>query len=235
MNSLQLSSNEKLSLNSSSQKARAVRFFLFKALSGLGNKRSGWKNVLHNVLREEFVRFERGGVEVNHLFILDAALHLVHDISVPVTQLGVEQDTGNSLADALSLCWMYAFCARFNIKVRKRTVNKSLIEEMTASTHKHLAYHLGCIKRKYDEGLNETTVEIFDETHIVIAMDNRRVLDFQGSKYVTYADVTSGLDCFTVCMKISGGPQGKFESRRYSSRTQVPTIQLREYQMTSKL
>ena len=33
---------------------------------------------------------------------------------------------------------------------------------------------------------------------MVIDMDNVRVLDFQGSKHVTYADVASARDCFTV-------------------------------------
>ena len=42
-------------------------------------------------------------------------------------------------------------------------------------------------------------------------MDNGRVLDFQGSKHVTYAYVASSRDSFTFCTRISGGPQGKIE------------------------
>ena len=93
-----------------------------------------------------------------------------------------------------------------------RTGNKSLSDEKTALIHNHIAHHLGIIKREFDEGLDESTVENFDETHMVIDMGNGRVLDFQGSKHVTYADVASTRDCFTVCMRISGGPQGKIEN-----------------------
>ena len=65
--------------------------------------------------------------------------------------------------------------------------------------------------REFDEGLDYSRVENFDETHMVIDMDNGRVLYFQGSKYLAYTDVARARDCFTVCMRISGGPQGKIE------------------------
>ena len=54
-------------------------------------------------------------------------------------------------------------------------------------------------------------MENFDETHLVVDMDNGRVLDFQGSNRVTYLDVASGRDCFTVCMRISGGQNARIE------------------------
>ena len=124
---------------------------------------------------------------------------------------------------------VYDFCARFNIKIRKQTSNKSLSEEKTASVHKHLAYHLGCIKREYDDGLDEETAQNFDDTNIVIDIDNQR------SKYVTYADVASRRDCFTLCMRISSGQQGKFEKPLVFFQNSIATIQLPEYHMTSKV
>ena len=54
-------------------------------------------------------------------------------------------------------------------------------------------------------------MESFDETHIVVDMDNGRILDFQDSNRVTYLDVASGRDCFTVCMRISGGQNVRIE------------------------
>ena len=45
----------------------------------------------------------------------------------------------------------------------------------------------------------------------VIDMDNGRVLDFQGSSRVTYSDVASGRNCFTVCMRISGSESARIE------------------------
>ena len=92
-----------------------------------------------------------------------------------------------------------------------RTRNKTLSDENTASIYKHIAHHLQSIKREFDEGLEESVVENFDETHMVIDMDNGHVLDFQFSKHVTCADLASARYCFTVCMRLSGGPQGKIE------------------------
>ena len=42
-------------------------------------------------------------------------------------------------------------------------------------------------------------------------MDNGRVLGFQGSHRVTCLDVTSGRDCFTVRMRISGSQNARIE------------------------
>jgi len=83
--------------------------------------------------------------------------------------------------------------------------------EQIAKNNKFVAYYLGCIKRAYDNGLDESTVENSDETHMIIDMDNGRVLDFNGKKRVTYAEVSGGRDNFTVCMRISGGVNGKIE------------------------
>ena len=62
---------------------------------------------------------------------------------------------------------------------------KKVIERWKkALIHKHIAHYLGIIKREFDERLDESTVEIFDETHMMIDMINGRVMDFQGSKHV---------------------------------------------------
>ena len=77
--------------------------------------------------------------------------------------------------------------------------------------NKYLSYHLGALKRSNDNGLDESTIENFDETHVVVDMDNGRVLEFQGSNRVAYLDVASGRDCFTVCMRISGSQSARIE------------------------
>ncbi len=43
-------------------------------------------------------------------------------------------------------------------------------------------------------------------------MGNGRILDFQGAKRVSHADVAGAPDCLTVCMRISGGEHGKSEN-----------------------
>ena len=74
-----------------------------------------------------------------------------------------------------------------------------------------MSYHLGTLKRSYDNDLDESTIENIDETHVVVDMDNGRVFDFQGSNRVTYLDVASDRDCFTICMRILGGSDAWIE------------------------
>ncbi len=77
--------------------------------------------------------------------------------------------------------------------------------------NKFLAHHLGSLKEAYDNGLDESTVENVDETHLVVDMDDGRVLDCQGIKRVAHSGVASGRDRFTICMRISAGEHGKIE------------------------
>ena len=81
----------------------------------------------------------------------------------------------------------------------------------TPSIYKHIAHLLGIFKREFDKRVDESTAENFKEIHKVIDMDKGRVLDFQCSKHVTYADVANPRDCFTVRMRILRVPQGKVE------------------------
>ena len=136
---------------------------------------------------------------------------VLDDQTVPVSNNDVIEATGKELSEAISFPWVYDFCHRHNITNRIRTGNKSLSPAQVAIINKYLSYHLGRLKRSYDNSLDESTVENFDETHIVVYMDNGRVLYFQGSNRVTYLDVANGRDCFTVCMGISGGQNARIE------------------------
>ncbi len=71
---------------------------------------------------------------------------------------------------------------------------------------------MGCLKRAYDDGLDEATIENHDETHMILDMDNEIVLDFSGTKRVSYNDVSNGRNCFTICFRISEGPERKIEN-----------------------
>ena len=62
---------------------------------------------------------------------------------------------------------------------------------------------MGALKRSYENGSDGSTIEYFDETHVVVDMNKGRLLDFHGSKRVTYLNVAIGRDCFTVYMRIS--------------------------------
>ncbi len=64
----------------------------------------------------------------------------------------------------------------------------------TVSNNRKLAFLLWSNKQEFDKVLDEIAVENFDRTHLVIHMDNARVLDFQGAKRVSYADFASARD-----------------------------------------
>ena len=52
-------------------------------------------------------------------------------------------------------------------------------------------------------------VENYDKTHMVLDLEDGRVLDFQEKANVTHADVSSGRNCFTVAMRISSRDGGR--------------------------
>ena len=110
--------------------------------------------------------------------------------------------------------FIYEFCRRCNITTRMWTGNKSLSPNQVVPKNKYLSYQLGLLKRSYDNDLDGSTIENFDETHVVADIGNGRVLDFQGSNRVTNLDVASGRNCFTVCMRISGGQSARIEKPR---------------------
>lgn len=146
-----------------------------KALTGRGRKRPEWKNILHESPREEFLRWRSAGVKVNRNFLIQAALALVEDENIPVTAEEIETYSGKNVAELITVKWIDDFCDRYNIVTRMRTGNKLLSSQEIAKKHRFLAYHLGVVKRKYDDGLDPSTVENYDETHMIIDMDNGRV------------------------------------------------------------
>eukprot|EP00171_Calliarthron_tuberculosum_P001684 IDg1684t1 len=115
------------------------------------------------------------------------------------------------LHNILTMKWVDDFCDRFELTTRIRTGNKSLSPAETAKNNKYVAYHLEVLKRAYDDGLDLRTVENYDETHMILDLDNGRVLDFKGKKRVAYLDVSSGRDGFTGFMRLSGGQASKIE------------------------
>jgi len=115
-----------------------------------------------------------------------------HDDEFPISKNDVLNATGKPADQVISRSWIQDFQQRFNIVARIRTGNKTLSQEQIAQSNKEMAYFLGNLKRRYDGGLDPANVENYDETHFVFDMDDGRCLDFQGSKRVTYAELSSG-------------------------------------------
>jgi len=178
-----------------------------KALSGRGRQRKEWTTIIHTAMLNEFDRLRKLGVKFNGSLLQEMALNLL-----PVNISDIEQDTGKPISEVISLNWIQNFKSRFNIVSRARTANTSLSAAKVQYYKKCMAHMLGNIKRDYDNGLQEKNVENLDETHLVVDMDNGRVLDFQGSKRVTYAEVSSACQGFTAVIRISGDNGGKIET-----------------------
>lgn len=60
------------------------------------------------------------------------------------------------------------------------------------------------MKRAYDNNLDETIVENYNGTQIILDMIDVKVLDFSGTKCVKFTQLSSGLVGFTPCARISG-------------------------------
>ena len=205
LSAIRTTRNKPLSTTTTPQRGCAVRRASVKALHGKGPKRQWWKNILHQVLKYEFSWLRTVGVKINSEFLRQLAISLVrNDETVPVSEQEVIESSRKELSDAISLDFVFDFCHRYNITTRLRTGNKSLSPEQVERKNKYLTYLLGILNLSYENVLDESTIENFDEAHVAVDMDNGRVLDFQGSKRVTYLDVASGRDYFRVCMRISG-------------------------------
>ncbi len=66
-----------------------------------------------------------------------------------------------------------------------------------------MAYLLGEMKRSFENGLDPCTVENYDECHFLMDSDDNRCLEFEGSKGLTYAEIASAGQRFTVFFRIS--------------------------------
>ncbi len=173
-----------------------------KTMTGCGRKRINWKVVLHGSLLQEFIRMRSASVKIDGSFLQNMAYSLVTEERVTTIQSEIENDAGRPLADVITLHWVADFCNRFQIVTRMRTGNKLLSPDTMTRNHKFLA--LGVMKWMYEEGLDPSTVENYDETHMFIDMENGRVLES--------ANLAIERDCFTVCFRISNENGGRIEA-----------------------
>jgi len=150
---------------------------------------------------------------MSRAILRQVALQLVLDPETEVTQAEVELTTGKPLIDSISNYFISDFCNLNRLVSRKRTGNLLLSPEATLQLHKEISYHLGCMKRDYDEGiLDERDVENYDETSMVLDMIGSSCLEEVGTRRVNWGAVSSGRESFSICMRISGGPEGKIET-----------------------
>ena len=96
LNAIQSGEDKQLSLVTKKLQGSSTRRCRMKAVAGRGRRRPAWKNDLHQLLKEEFVRLRSAGLKLNRAFLLDIARSLVNDANVPITQQEIEESMGRS-------------------------------------------------------------------------------------------------------------------------------------------
>ena len=68
--------NKSLSISTCRQRKCAIGRTKIKVVRGRSRKRHWWKNVLHEVLRDEFIRFHSARVKLDTDFNVEPSFHL---------------------------------------------------------------------------------------------------------------------------------------------------------------
>ena len=129
-------------------------------------------------------------MDIDQLIIV--TLGLINDDEFLLSVHQVRNETGRLIADVINKRWIQSFLERFNIMNRIRTGKKEFSLKKILQSHREMSFHLGKMKREYENGLQKCDVENFDESHFEFDLTNGRVLDFKGKKCVSYAEVSVG-------------------------------------------
>ncbi|KAL3678629.1 hypothetical protein R1sor_021585 [Riccia sorocarpa] len=106
--------------------------------------------------------------------------------------------------------WVQDFQDHYNLVHRTQTWKLSVSPAKTEFIERHVAYHMGELKRGFLGGiLDENLMENIDETHFMINMDNGKTVGFRGDQEVRYADVVSDGVGMTMVVQLTGGPNAK--------------------------
>lgn len=131
------------------------------------------------MLKDEFMRLQSAGSKINKRVLLDAAIEIIGDPTVLVTQNEIEQYVRRELCGIIKLRFIDEFCECFRIRTRTRTGKKYLSPVEIAKNNNYLGHHLDILKQAHDNRLDPSTVENYDETNMVLHMDSCRILDFK--------------------------------------------------------
>ena len=151
----------------------------FWALSGRV-KMPAWKLSIYSAPKERFMGFQAAGAKGNKTFLWYVANSIAADSSVIPSVVEIEQHTRNCIYDALYIRFVNGFCDHRNITTLRITRNKTLIPAKVAKLDRYLAFHLVSLKCMYHNDMDTSTVEKYDENHILTDKDNGQELDVQG-------------------------------------------------------
>ena len=94
------------------------------------------------------------------------------------------------------------FTSRFNIVVRKQPGTLSRSSARVKFIQKQGAYHLGEMKHRFDAGMDQSMVQIMDETHFSFNFQSGKTFEFRGYAKVNLSGASSGGEEMTEKAKV---------------------------------
>lgn len=205
LQSIENDSNINLSMSSPEVVGKARQRVYLKSRPGRGRKRQQWKLCLYEAMLDEFEKMLAAQIQITKSFLKDMEISLSQSDDLELKPPnGTEDITKYLIQD---------FCALHNIvfKVPGRTHSKS--PEWSAYYDRLIANHLGKLKSRFAYGIYEQDL-IFnlDETHFIIDFNNLKALGFSGECVVSYNELASVTEGFTLALLLRGGSEARIES-----------------------
>jgi hypothetical protein len=196
----------------SRQDSKRVKVQL-KTFSGRGRRSAPWVLFLHSELVEEFERLRKAGVKFSAKLLKTLALNILDKSHGIYNRNYIDPVDNKPIYNKITPRWIEHFQVKHNIVMRCQTGKLLCSPEKKFQIETEIAYHLGQLKKKFDNGeLEDNLIENMDETHFVINMDNGKTLGFRGDDDVKYADVVSGGESMTLVVRITGGVDAHIEA-----------------------
>ncbi|ORY38863.1 hypothetical protein BCR33DRAFT_768996 [Rhizoclosmatium globosum] len=139
-----------------------------KARRGRGRKVSPWVSAIHLELKDEFERLRKAGVKFDLNLLRTLAMSLVSrgleygpDYEMLLGKDSVDID-GKKHIDKLTYLWIQNFMERNNIVTRRQTGKLSVSPEKQEAIEQSVAYHMGQLKRDFENGTSHWMRICFD-------------------------------------------------------------------------
>lgn len=114
--------------------------------------------------------------------------------------------SGVPISDMVKYQWLQIFMMAHDPIARAQTGKRSLSPEKQEIIEKSVVYHLGVVKRAFENGeFSEDLVSKADETHFLFNMDDGKTIGMFGDGILKYADFVSVNEGMKMMVHILGG------------------------------
>ena len=189
--------------------AARSRWYL-KCMSGRGRKRAPWSQYVHDFVINEFERLSGMGIPITSSLLLDCAFSSLSQPDCPYLPTMIDTHYGKQIREMINSAFVTRVLQSNHIVARKRTGSLSRSEQHTERLHRKIAYYLGEVQRKFEDGtFIDGQVENMDETHFWYDMDDAIVLARKGSETIKYKDVVQSDKGMTMILRVKSGVGAK--------------------------